>query len=260
VDRFEVLDKVKGWVKEVGRLQIDRLHDNFEVRTKSNQNDLVTEVDELSEKILIDYIKADYPNHSIISEESGADHRESDYQWIIDPLDGTTNYTHGFPLFCISIGLQYQSETILGVIYAPKLDYLYYGIKEEGAFLNGKRLKVSTTARLEKALLMTDFSYYRVENPDDNIDYFDRVVKKVRGTRKTGSAALDLCCIAEGTVDFFWELELNPWDIVAGALLIKEAGGKVITFNKEDKLTIIAGNNKLSNKLMEKIKVKNKNS
>jgi len=255
VDRFKVLEKVKSWVKEVGRLQIARIHDNFEVRSKSNEHDLVTEVDELSERILIDYIRAEYPNHSIISEESGIDNRRSDYQWIIDPLDGTTNYTHGFSLFCISIALQYQNETILGLVYLPKLEYLYYAIKGEGAFLNGQRIKVSTTERLEKALLVTDFSYYRDENPDNNADCFDKVVKQVQGTRKTGSAALDLCGIAEGTLDCFWELELRPWDIAAGALLIKEAEGKVLTFNKEGKLTIIAANNRLLKLIIKKLKI-----
>ncbi|WP_322785786.1 inositol monophosphatase family protein [Orenia marismortui] len=254
IDREEVLKKVKKWVREVGELQLEKLNDNLKVRTKSNKNDLVTEVDELSEEILMDYINQEYPDHSILSEESGVKERDSKYKWIIDPLDGTTNYAHGFSLFAISVALKHKGDTIVGVVYLPSLKKLYYALKGEGAFVGQKRLEVSTTKHLDESLLITDLSYYRDKDPDENINYFNKIIKEVRGVRKTGSAALDLCCIAEGSLDCFWELELKPWDIAAGSLIIEEAGGRVITFSKEAKLTIIAANKILSTTLMEKIK------
>lgn len=241
LNKQETLEKAKIWVKEVGEIQLEKLgKKNININIKSGKIDLVTEMDKLSEKILIEKIKKSHPEHSILSEESGMRDNNSDYRWIIDPLDGTTNYAHGFPVFSISVALKYKEEVILGVVYVPKLDELFFAIKDEGAYLNGERIKVSNTKKLEKSLLATGFPYDRAIDSNNNLKYFNQLVTKVRGIRRTGSAAFDLCNVAAGRFDGYWELKLNPWDVAAGVLIVREAGGEVINILR--KKLLISGN------------------
>lgn len=248
------LEQVKEWAREVGELQRERLDSNFHVDCKSSAVDLVTEVDELSEELIREKIRNNYPKHSILAEESGVEDNESDYRWVIDPLDGTNNYTHGFSIFAVSIALEFEGEVVLGVVYVPTLDHLYWSIKGQGAFLNGERLRISETDDLEEALLATGFPYDKATSNRNNLDNFTKLLPQVRGVRRSGSAAFDLCNVASGVFDGFWELKLSFWDVAAGALLVQEAGGRVVTFDKKKGITIAAGNEGLVEKILAEIR------
>lgn len=254
LDLDHVVKEVKEWVKEVGQVQLEKMDEEFVIQTKSNQFDLVTEVDQLSDKMLMEFIQKSYPEHSILTEESGRIERHSDYIWIIDPIDGTTNYAHRFPAFAISIGLKYKEDIILGVVYLPKLGELYHAVKGKGAFLNEKRIYVSKTERLNQSLLSTGFPYRRDNGLDLSLRYFGHLSRKVHGIRRTGSAAYDLCNVAAGRFDGYWEFYLNLWDIAAGKLLVEEAGGKVICTPDANHIMIIAGNESLFSELLEELK------
>ncbi|HUU49542.1 MAG TPA: inositol monophosphatase family protein [Nitrospinota bacterium] len=192
--------------------------------------DLVTEVDKLSEKVIIDIIKKKYPEHTILSEEKGLKKKGSPYKWIVDPLDGTTNYAHGYPVFCVSVALEIDREVVLGVIYDPILEEIFIAQKGKGAYLNGKKISVSKIQSLSDSLLVTGFPYDIRKNTDDNINHFRNFCKRAQAVRRPGSAALDLCYVAIGRFEGFWEMKLFPWDVAAGALLVREAGGKVTDF------------------------------
>ncbi|TDX49062.1 inositol monophosphatase family protein [Orenia marismortui] len=251
----KVLAQVKSWSKEVGKIQLKKMNSDIEINIKGDEIDLVTEVDELSEKLLIEKIKDSYPEHSILSEESGVDRKESDYLWVIDPIDGTTNYASGFFAFCISIALQFKGETVLGLVYVPTLNYMYTAIKGEGAFLNDNKIKVGNAKCLRESVLATGFPYDRASDPDNNVDNFNKIVTKLRGIRRTGSAAFDLCNVAAGVFDGYWEGKLNLWDIGAGLLIIKEAGGKVMFDEKEKGITVIVGNKDIVDILNQELKL-----
>ncbi|HVB64469.1 MAG TPA: inositol monophosphatase family protein [Nitrolancea sp.] len=195
--------------------------------------DLVTEIDERSEALIVGRIQAHFPEHNILSEESGSTRSpetDSAYRWIIDPLDGTTNFAHGYPFFCVSIALQRDGETILGVVYAPTLDELFVAELGSGAFLNGRRLAVSSTDALIRSLLVTGFNYDRA-TARANLSYWEHFLMNSQAVRRDGSAALNLCFIAAGRFDGYWELGLKPWDCAAGDLLVREAGGLVTDFD-----------------------------
>lgn len=251
----KVLIEVKNWVREVGQIQKENLRkENLIVNTKSSEIDLVTEIDELSEEFLINAIRDKYPQHSILSEESG-EHKASgsEYLWIIDPLDGTTNYAQGLPIFSISIALQYQGETVLGVVYVPMLDLLFEAIRGQKAFLNGKRIEVSGKQNLKESLLSTGFPYDQHSNHDNNTNYFAYFVPRARGLRRLGSAAYDLANVAAGVLDGYWELNLSIWDVAAGILLVEEAGGKVIMLNDKRGVSLIAGNEIITDNIHQAI-------
>ena len=250
-----ILSNVKDWVRKVGEIQKQNLgRENLYFETKSTAHDLVTEVDELSERYILQAIAEKYPNHSIMAEESGDSGKlESEYKWVIDPLDGTTNYAHGLPIFSISIALQFRGETVLGVVYVPMLDLLFEAIRGEKAFVNGKRLEVGKKNRLSQCLLATGFPYDKAHNKDNNIDYFSRITPQARGIRRLGSAAYDLANVAAGIYDGYWELNLKPWDVAAGILLVEEAGGKVIRLNQKRGVSIIAGNHAVAEILYKEI-------
>ncbi|MCK8825680.1 inositol monophosphatase family protein [Fuchsiella alkaliacetigena] len=253
LDYQQLLIKVKKWVREVGDLQLASLGNQQLIDTKSTQADLVTEVDKKSEEILINKIRKYYPEHSILAEEGGGSQEGSDYCWIIDPLDGTNNYAHGFPIFCISIALEQRGETVLGVVYVPTLEQLYWARRGEGAFLNGDRLQVAGQEELGRALLATGFPYDKDSDPQNNVDNFAQLITQVRGIRRSGSAAFDLSQVASGVYDGFWELKLKKWDLAAGALLVQEAGGKVLTFENEKGINIIAANQKMVKLLLAEL-------
>jgi myo-inositol-1(or 4)-monophosphatase len=190
-----------------------------------DERNLVSDIDRGAEERIVQIIRSHYPSHAILAEESGASASASDIRWIIDPLDGTTNFLHGVPIFCVSIGIERMGELIAGVVYDPNMEELFTVEKGSGAFLNGKRLRVSTTDRLIESLLVTGFPYNITENPGNVVEHFVNLLMSARGVRRLGSAALDLCYVAAGRFDGYWEVTLNPWDMAAGALLVAEAGG-----------------------------------
>lgn len=220
---------------------------------------LVTEADRLSEDAIIKIIQKEFPEHNILTEESKGYDNESDYKWIIDPLDGTTNYAHGFPVYCISIGLEKEGEIILGVIYNPVLDELFVAEKDRGAILNGKKIHVSTQRDLSKSLLATGFPYDIRESQVNNLDHFENFALRAQAIRRAGAAALDLCYLAKGIFDGFWELKLSPWDTAAGSLIVKEAGGKVTDFSGKRfsiyQKNILATNGKIHTQMMNVLKM-----
>lgn len=201
------------------------------VETKEGQErNLVSEIDKGSEALIIAKIRDRYPGHAILAEESGGS-GDADYTWVIDPLDGTTNFLHGVPIFCVTIGIEHRGELVAGVVYDPNLDELFTAERGSGAFLNGERLRVSQADTLIRSLLVTGFPYDIARNPDHAVEHFTNFLMRARGIRRLGSAALDLCYVAAGRFDGFWEVNLHPWDMAAGVLLVREAGGMVTTFS-----------------------------
>ena len=197
------------------------------IERKSGQvTNLVTEIDKKSEQLVIEKIKQHFPHHDFLGEESGSAEVKSEYRWIIDPLDGTVNYTHALPIYCVSIGLEYKGEIVLGVVYDPSLDELFTAEKGKGAWLNKKRIAVSKTEKLIESLLVTGFPYDVNEHPEPAVTHFRNFLKEGQAIRRLGSAALDLCYVASGRFDGFWEGMIHSWDVAAGALIVLEAGGR----------------------------------
>ena len=212
--------------KQAGQIMLKRRGYPGKIDYKGRIN-LVTEVDLLCEKKIIEVIKNNYPDHSILAEERGEIATDSDYKWIIDPIDGTTNFAHDFPFYCSSIALEIKGTIQIGVVYVPVLDELFAVQKGNGAFLNDKKIQVSKCNMLKTSMLATGFAYDVHETDMDNVNHFKNFLKQARAVRRPGSAAIDLCYVAVGRFDGFWELNLHPWDVAAGVLLIQEAGGKV---------------------------------
>jgi myo-inositol-1(or 4)-monophosphatase len=198
---------------------------------QGEERNLVSEIDKTSEAKIISIIKRHYPNHAILAEESGASSASADYKWVIDPLDGTTNFLHGLPIFCVTIAIEYKAEIVAGVVYDPNLEELFTAEKGSGAYCNGKRMRVTQTSDLMSSLLVTGFPYDIAQNPDNAVGHFVNFLMEGQGLRRLGSAALDLSYIAAGRFDGFWEVNLNPWDMAAGVLFVHEAGGKVSDFS-----------------------------
>jgi myo-inositol-1(or 4)-monophosphatase len=213
-----------------GRIQKERAGRIGEIQYKS-EIDPVTEVDLLCEKEIIASIKKQFPGHAFLAEESGATEGDADHLWIIDPLDGTVNYAHGYPCYCVSIGYQCKGEVVVGVVYNPCLDELFVAEKGRGATLNGKAIAVSLVTELKKSLLATGFAYDINQSSNNNLDHFQNFIKACQAIRRPGSAAMDLCYTAMGRFEGFWELKLHPWDYAAGWLMVEEAGGKVTRFD-----------------------------
>ncbi len=226
----QYLDTAVEAARIAGAYQRYRFESSLQVEIKGDK-DLVTEVDKESERLIVQHLKARFPDHDIIAEEGSYAQSGSEFRWIIDPVDGTTNYAHGYPWFCTSIGLQYAGELSAAVIYNPIYDELFTAAKGGGAFLNGRRLSVSNSAPLKNTLLGTGFPYDCASDPANNFDSFIAFQKAARGIRRAGAAALDLAYVAAGRLDGFWELKLKPWDVAAGVLLVQEAGGTVTTFD-----------------------------
>jgi myo-inositol-1(or 4)-monophosphatase len=212
--------------REAGALLGERFHQDHTVAYKG-EIDLVTEADRLSETLIVRRIGEAFPDHDILAEESPETVKGSNFRWIVDPLDGTTNYAHGFPFFSVSIALEVAGTVCLGAVYNPLLDELFLARKGAGTRLNGEPIGVSRTDSLSRSLLATGFPYDIRENRDNNINYFISMAMKAQAVRRAGSAALDLAYVAAGRCDGFWELRLSPWDTAAGWLLVTEAGGVV---------------------------------
>jgi len=229
--------------------------DLLKVNTKS-PNDFVTEVDHAAEATIIETLLGAYPGHGILAEESGRTHgaKHSDYVWIIDPLDGTTNFIHGFPVYSVSIALAFKGQVQQAVVYDPTRNDLFYASKGRGAFLNDKRLRVSKRVRLAECLISTGFPFRKGDNFKRYLQMLEVVMPLCAGLRRPGSAALDLCYVAAGYCDGFFETGLSPWDIAAGSLLITEAGGLIGNFTGESDFLyqreVVAGNPRVYGQLV----------
>ncbi len=198
--------------------------------TKKGNIDLVTDADLMSEQTILEIISREFPSDNINSEESGKHKKKSNRTWLIDPLDGTTNFTHCFPFFAVSIALEVKADIVLGIVYNPYMNEYFEASKGAGAYLNKRRIEVSRTAELEDALLGTGFPYNIHKKPADALKLFEKMIKRAQGIRRPGAASLDLCYVASGRLDGFWEQGLKPWDTAAGVVILKEAGGKLSSF------------------------------
>lgn len=212
--------------REAGSLLREKLHDRHTIDYKGEIN-LVTEADRLSEALILDRVRRTFPGHDILAEESPETLNGSEFRWVIDPLDGTTNYAHGYPIFCVSIALEVEGQVRVAAVYNPMTDEMFTAEKGQGAFRNGKRLAVSPTAELGRGLLATGFPYDLRVDRNNNMSYYRSMALNAQAIRRAGAAALDMAYTAAGCFDGFWELKLMPWDTAAGWLLVTEAGGTV---------------------------------
>jgi myo-inositol-1(or 4)-monophosphatase len=242
--------------QEAGRLLMDNFSSEKKIAYKG-RIDLVTEMDTRSEELIVSYIKKEFPGHNILAEERERQDTDSEFTWIIDPLDGTVNYAHSFGFFCVSIALQHKDKGVVaGVVNAPYLRECYTAASGEGACLNGDPIRVSNTDSLERAMLATGFPY-DIKESRANIDCFTRFLLESQAVRRPGSAAIDICSVAAGKFDGFWEVKLNPWDTAAGSLILREAGGIITDFKGEPfdpfKKEVLASNGKIHQQMMEVI-------
>ncbi len=247
----DVLKDVNEWIDKVAQFQVDAMHHkDYNIRTKDSDINLVTDIDIKSEEMLIEFITNKYTDHSILSEESGTNGHNSDYMWVMDPLDGTTNFIHGFPMFSISVALKYQGITQLGMVYAPLLNMKFKAIRGQGAYLNEKKITASKTSNLKDSLISTGFTYNRMEE-NINLKYFSKIINKISGIRRTGSAAVDVCLVAASALDGYWEFNLNEWDICAGALILEEAKGKITHLDECSNRLMVCSNSNIHGLLID---------
>lgn len=223
---MELQDFAVDLARKAGLLLMDKLNKSIEIQYKGDIN-LVTEADKMSEALIIESIKKNYPDHGILAEESPAIRGCSSMRWIIDPLDGTTNFAHGYPVFCVSIALEKDGQVMLGVVYDPTRRDTFVAVRGGGAYLNDVKLSVSKTIDLTRSLLATGFPYDIRESKDNNLNYFNLMAREAQAIRRAGAAALDIAYVAAGRFDGFWELKLMPWDMAASCLMVEEAGGKI---------------------------------
>ncbi|MCY7310778.1 MAG: inositol monophosphatase family protein [Bacteroidota bacterium] len=218
-----LIEAAKAGAAEILRF----FNSDFKIFNKEGVNNLVTEADHAAEKAIIEVINAKFPGHQILSEEVGEIAQDSDYKWIIDPIDGTVNFAHGIPLNCVSIGIEHKGEIIMAAVYNPHMNEFYFAEKGKGATLNDKPIHVSEETETIKALLVTGFPYTYINMSNGPLEIFERFIRKGVPVRRLGSAAIDLCWVAAGRVDGFYEHKLEAWDSAAGYLIVEEAGGKV---------------------------------
>lgn len=229
---------------------------DFKVSVKAGGiNDLVTEADHASEKAIFETIRKDYPDHFLLSEEAGALTMDSEYKWIIDPIDGTINFANGIPICAVSIAIEKNGEVIMGAVYNPIMNEFFFAQKGFGASLNDKKIQVSNKAEVLHGCFVTGFPYSYIDTPNGPLEVFERFIRKGIPVRRLGSAALDLCWVAAGRFDGYYEHKLNPWDSAAGFLIVEEAGGKVTNFNGDAyspyEPQIVATNGKLHEELLK---------
>lgn len=224
----EFVSAIEPIAREAGELLMSYFARHLKIEYKG-EADVVTEADRASEALILDRLQARFPRHDVVGEEGARRETGSDYKWYVDPLDGTTNFAHGFPVFCISMGLEHKGQLLTGVVYDPTRCEMFSAEKGSGAYLNQRRIHVSKTAGLAESLVATGFpSHKRHQNP--NIHFYHQITLRTHGVRRAGSAALDLASVASGRFEGFWEFNLNPWDLAAGVLLVEEAGGQVTGF------------------------------
>lgn len=225
----KILETAIEAAREAGDYILEAMSDLRQVDYKGRA-DLVTNVDRGSEAIIIERIAKVFPEHAVLAEETGDNRRDSAWRWVVDPIDGTTNFVHGYPFFCISIAVQQHRQTVAAVVFDPVHDEMFTAVRGQGACLNGVPLRVSRTAELATSLVATGFPYALGEHWQRSMDYFELFYRHTHGVRRDGAAALDLCYVAAGRFDGFWEYDLKPWDVAAGLLLVTEAGGRVTDF------------------------------
>jgi myo-inositol-1(or 4)-monophosphatase len=252
----DVLGLAIELARRAGAIQRDRYETQIRIESKSSAIDLVTEVDHECEALMVAEIEARRPGDAILAEEGGGSDREgAEWRWLIDPLDGTTNYAHGYPRFCVSIGIERNDEREVAVVYDPLLDELFRATRGGGAFLNDRPLRVSTESRLHHALAATGFAYDVHKSPHDNLLEFGRMVRALRAVRRDGSAALDLCYVAAGRLDAYWEFKLSAWDVAAGLLIVDEAGGRCSDAKGDTPprsgVEVVASNGRLHERILE---------
>ncbi len=225
------LDFARQTARQAGHLLRELYHGSHQVRFKSSDIDLVTEADLASEQLVLEAINSRFPEHAILTEEGGGGAQptggEASHLWLVDPLDGTVNYAHGFPFWGVSLALLEAGKVSLGVIYDPLRDEIFWAERGKGAWCNNQRIHVSSASRLREALVATGFAYRRATIPDNNLAEFSALMPQVQGVRRAGAAVLDLAYVAAGRLDAYWEMHLHPWDWAAGVLLVQEAGGQV---------------------------------
>jgi myo-inositol-1(or 4)-monophosphatase len=240
---------------EAGAAELTRFfNQSFSVSNKQGINNLVTEADHAAEKAILDIIKKEFPDHYILSEEAGEIVRDSNYKWIVDPIDGTVNFAHGIPLCCVSIAIEHDEEIIMAAVYNPNLNELYFAEKGKGATLNENTIRVSEKMNVINACLVTGFPYTYLDVPNGPLEIFEKFIRKGVPVRRLGSAAIDLCWVAAGRFDGFYEHKLEAWDSAAGYLIVEEAGGKVTDF-KGDKFSpyqphVLATNGKIHEEML----------
>jgi len=232
---------------------------NFQIEYKTSEKNLVTEIDKKSENTIVDFINKKFPTHNILTEESGEHKKSSDYIWVIDPLDGTTNFAHGLPIFAVSIGVMKENEIVAGVVYDVMRNIFYSSEKGSGSFANDTKIRVSNNDKISLGVLATGFPYNIEDNPYNAFERFESLTKRARAVRRLGSASIDFCYVANGVFDGFWEVSLFPWDICAGKLIVEEAGGIVTDFsgNETNVFTkqIIASNKKIHQQMVDGLKI-----
>ena len=224
----EFVPAAEAIAREAGELLMGYCARHVKIEYKGDV-DLVTEADRASETLILDRLQARFPRHDVMGEEGTRRETGSEYRWYVDPLDGTTNFAHGFPVFCVAMGLEHKGQVIAGVVYDPTRGEMFSAEKGSGAYLNHRSIHVSKTSSLPESLVATGFpSHKRHKSP--NIYFYHQITLRTHGVRRAGSAALDLVSVASGRFDGFWEFNLNPWDLAAGVLLVQEAGGQVTGF------------------------------
>lgn len=250
----EFLQSAEEACRIAGKLQLEGLKRAKRIEFKGSIN-LVTDVDKACEQAIVELLQGRFPDHDILAEEGSGRRKDSEYKWVIDPLDGTTNYAHGYRLWAVSIALEYRGEIVVAAVHEPNHDEMFLAEKGAGATLNGERIRVSETAELGHAMLTTGFAYNVREAKNNNLDNFENFLMRARAIRRDGVAAIDLCYVADGRFDGFWELNLFPWDVAAGFLMIQEAGGRVSDFrgNPFDIYSkeILASNGRLHEAMVE---------
>lgn len=244
---------------EAGAAELKRFFQGtFEIAHKEGLNNLVTEADHAAEKSIIKVIKEHYPQHSILSEECGDDGTSNEYRWIIDPIDGTINFANGIPICCVSIGVEHNGKMVLGAVYNPNMDEFFVAEKGLGAKLNGKKIQVSNKTDVLRSCLVTGFPYTYLDEPKGPLQVFEILIRQGIPVRRLGSAAIDLCWVAAGRFDGFYEHKLQAWDSAAGFLMVEEAGGKVTDFNGNNyspyQPGIVATNGKIHDQLLSIVK------
>ncbi len=230
---MNIINTLRNAALEAGKILKDNFEGTFKISSKDVVSNLVTEIDQKSEDKIIEIIKRDFPGHNIISEEAGLIFQESEYKWIIDPIDGTVNYAHSIPLTCVSIAVEKNEQVIAGIVYNPMANEFFFAEKEKGALFNDEKIAVSKTFSLKKSLLVTGFPYDSSKYKPDPVSVFKKFIMRDIPIRRLGSAALDLCWTACGRFDGFWEYNLNAWDVAAGYLILSEAGGEITNFKGE---------------------------
>jgi len=229
---LDLIQPMQAMAREAGALLLKYFHEHVKVEYKGDV-DLVTVADRESEALILERIRKHFPTHDVMGEEGTRIETGSDYKWYVDPLDGTTNFAHGYPVFCVSLAVEHCGKRVAGVVYDPTRDEMFTAELDGGARLNDKAINVSSISNLGECLIATGFpSQKRHKNP--NIYFYHQLTLKTHGVRRAGSAALDLCNVASGRFDGFWEFNLNPWDTAAGVLIVEEAGGKVTGFSGDE--------------------------